>query len=110
MRDNQRRCRARKLEYIAELERKLQEYQATEMQTNTETYQRIAERLTDENRKLRDLLSRAGVSKACIEAHLRETCGKICTPESPGDLSAADGQALSSMLENPFPNTRQAVS
>lgn len=75
VRDNQRRSRARRREYVIELERKLHEFQVNGIQPDVKTYETTAKRLEDENRKLRELLGRVGVSQPCIDAHLGKDCG-----------------------------------
>jgi hypothetical protein len=107
VRDNQRRCRARKREYVAGLERKLQECQVAGIRPDAETYQSTVKRLKYENRKLRDLLGQAGVSKTCIEAHLGEDRD---TRESSGNSNGTDGQALPYFQESNSPNGLETVS
>lgn len=97
MRDNQRRCRARKVEYVAELERKLQECQTAGARRDVETYQSIAQRLMEENKKLKELLNRAGVSKTHVEAYLGENSKKV-TQE--GSVASNEAQASSFILNS----------
>jgi hypothetical protein len=72
VRDNQRRSRARRRDYVAELERKIHE-------CNVHGLARCAPdvvpqdtilRLEEENRKLRELLALAGVEQALVGTHL----------------------------------------
>ncbi|KAH8652712.1 hypothetical protein BGZ60DRAFT_420085 [Tricladium varicosporioides] len=90
VRNNQRRCRARKREYIAELERKVQDLEALGKQVNDQPERSILKKLEDENTKLRYLLDLAGFSKAWVEAYLtqenngRETADKLL--ESCGEI------------------------
>lgn len=77
MRDNQRRCRARKREYVIELEQKIRDLQDSEVQTNVENYQNAIQRLEAENRILRALLNQAEFSQSEVEAQLQEGhCGE----------------------------------
>jgi hypothetical protein len=64
-------------------------------------------RLKDENRMLRDLLGQAGVSKTCLEAHLREDRD---TREIFGNSNGTDGQALPYIQESSSPNGLEMVS
>ena len=97
MRDNQRRCRARKREYIAELEQKLQKCQLFGIQPDVETYQSTVNRLKDENGRLRELLGQAGVSQSSIEAHLG---GIHAARESSGGSNGPNEQVISCLQES----------
>jgi len=73
IRDNQRRSRARKQEYLADLERRLNECYVVCREADL---QRTA--FTDlqvENTRLRELLNFAGVSPALIESYLQQDAG-----------------------------------
>ncbi|EPS36435.1 hypothetical protein H072_10005 [Dactylellina haptotyla CBS 200.50] len=70
IRNNQRRSRAKRKEYIASLERRLAEY-ASEGVHATIEMQRAARAVTRENQQLRKLLERFGVSKDHVEDYLR---------------------------------------
>ncbi|KFY31398.1 hypothetical protein V493_01149 [Pseudogymnoascus sp. VKM F-4281 (FW-2241)] len=72
VRDNQRRCRARKREYVVELEQKIRDLQAAGAQANIEDYQNTVQRLEAENKRLRVLLNQAGFSQSQVEAQLQE--------------------------------------
>lgn len=72
VRDNQRRCRARKREYVVELEKKIRDLQDSEVQTNIENYQSTVQRLEAENGILRALLGQAGFSQSEVEAQLQD--------------------------------------
>ncbi|KAL3425751.1 hypothetical protein PVAG01_02542 [Phlyctema vagabunda] len=78
VRNNQRRCRERKREYVAELEKRIQALEAAQLppgsaglDENTEAIQ-TAHHLKDENRKLRALLATAGFNEEGIEAYLKD--------------------------------------
>jgi hypothetical protein len=72
VRNNQRRSRARRREYVAELERKVQECNARGLQScipDVVPQDNIVQ-LKEENRKLRELLNLVGVEQALIDTHL----------------------------------------
>ncbi|KAL2142746.1 hypothetical protein VTI28DRAFT_763 [Corynascus sepedonium] len=69
IRDNQRRSRARRKEYLEELEQRLQLAEQRGLQASLEL-QAAARRVADENRKLRALLRLHGASDRAIDAHL----------------------------------------
>ncbi|PVH81147.1 hypothetical protein DL98DRAFT_531600 [Cadophora sp. DSE1049] len=91
VRNNQRRSRARRREYVAELERKIHECEAEGVPTRSIVPEDTIRRLQDENRKLRELLQQAGVEQSTVEQHLmdhddnipRETVGTVA------DIAAA---------------------
>ena len=72
VRNNQRRSRARRREYVAELERKVQEYNAHGLPPCAPDVdpQNTILQLKEENRKLRELLALAGVEQALVNTHL----------------------------------------
>ncbi|KAJ8108875.1 hypothetical protein OPT61_g7866 [Boeremia exigua] len=69
IRDNQRRSRARRKEYLQELEAKLRGCEQLGIEASSEI-QSAARKVLDENRKLRSLLLERGVSEADIVAAL----------------------------------------
>ncbi|CZR58465.1 uncharacterized protein PAC_08357 [Phialocephala subalpina] len=72
VRDNQRRCRARRRAYIQELEAKLQDCETIGIEPDVKTYRSTVEKLKDENRRLRELLDQVGVSGRDVRAYLGE--------------------------------------
>jgi hypothetical protein len=70
VRDNQRRCRTRRREYIADLERKLRDYEAGKDPTDVDVQKKI-ERLEQENKSLRALLAAAGLPQIWTRAYLK---------------------------------------
>lgn len=72
VRNNQRRSRARRREYIAELERKVHECNAHGLPPCTPDIvpQDTILRLEEENRKLRELLALTGVEQTLVDTHL----------------------------------------
>lgn len=95
VRNNQRRSRARRREYVAELERKLHECQAQGLEPCTPdgAPQDTIRRLEEENRKLRELLALSGVQQASVDTHLAVEGG---LPKE-----AADGDNPLQMLPEP---------
>jgi hypothetical protein len=72
VRNNQRRSRARRREYVAELERKVHECNAHGLPPCTPDVvpQDMILRLEEENRKLRELLTLTGVGQTLVDTHL----------------------------------------
>lgn len=69
-RDNQRRSRARRKEYLQELEARLRQYELHGIVASSEI-QLAARRATDENKKLRGLLAQYGVGDDSIKVSLQ---------------------------------------
>lgn len=69
IRDNQRRSRARRKEYVQDLEARLRKVELQGVEAATEI-QIAARRVADENRRLRALLGRHGVGDDAIERYL----------------------------------------
>jgi hypothetical protein len=72
IRDNQRRSRARRKEYLQELEARLRQCELQGIEASAEI-QLAARRVADENKKLRMLLNQNGVGDDNIEAYLQST-------------------------------------
>ncbi|PMD11971.1 hypothetical protein NA56DRAFT_695808 [Hyaloscypha hepaticicola] len=102
VRNNQQRSRARRHEYVAELERKVHECNAHGLPPCTPIVvtQDMILRLEEENRKLRELLALTGVEQTLVDTHLTADSGAPeagysgsrpqSSPETaPEDLSAA---------------------
>lgn len=70
IRDNQRRSRARRKEYLQELEARLRQCELQGIEASAEI-QLAARRVADENKKLRMLLNQNGVDDDNIEAYLQ---------------------------------------
>jgi len=87
IRDNQRRSRARRKEYLQELEAKYRSCEAVGVEASAEI-QSAARKVLDENKRLRQLLMQHGYNDAQIEA---TSLGGI-----PQDVTAAD--SLEAML------------
>jgi hypothetical protein len=72
IRDNQRRSRARRKEYLQELEARLRQCELHGIEASAEI-QMAARKVADENRKLRELLALHGVGADSIEAYLQSS-------------------------------------
>ncbi|KAE9371168.1 hypothetical protein N431DRAFT_425837 [Stipitochalara longipes BDJ] len=69
IRDNQRRSRARRKEYLQELEARLRQCELQGIEASSEI-QMAARRVAEENKKLRGLLAQHGVGEDTIETYL----------------------------------------
>lgn len=69
IRDNQRRSRARRKEYVDELEQRVRDFERRGVQATAEV-QVAARKVAEENKKLRALLGLHGVSQASIAEYL----------------------------------------
>jgi hypothetical protein len=72
IRDNQRRSRARRKEYLQELESRLRQCELQGIEASAEI-QLAARRVADENRKLRILLNQNGVGDDNIDSYLQSS-------------------------------------
>ncbi|KAK2776820.1 hypothetical protein CKAH01_03312 [Colletotrichum kahawae] len=70
IRDNQRRSRARKKEYVQELEQRLRDCQLKGIEASAEV-QQAARRVAEENQKLRQLLGEVGLGDHQVDQYLR---------------------------------------
>ncbi|KAM4068010.1 endonuclease-reverse transcriptase domain-containing protein [Hirsutella rhossiliensis] len=70
IRDNQRRSRARRREYVQELEQRLRVYELQGIEVSTEI-QMAARRAAEENKRLRELLNRHGFSDSHVAHFLQ---------------------------------------
>ncbi|KAI8648147.1 hypothetical protein NCS56_01546900 [Fusarium sp. Ph1] len=69
IRENQRRSRARRREYLQELEQRLRVYELQGVEASSEV-QQAARRVAEENRQLRGLLNRHGITDDYISSYL----------------------------------------
>lgn len=102
IRDNQRRSRARRKEYLQELETKLRMCELHGVEASTEI-QVAARRVASENKKLRALLLQNGVSEDSIEAFLSSTesstaSSEMVIPSQSSDRAANSVQVLEQQL------------
>ncbi|KAI0593446.1 hypothetical protein F4775DRAFT_497868 [Biscogniauxia sp. FL1348] len=100
-RQNQRQCRARKKEYVAALEARLREYEASEVQASLDM-QQAARAVAWKNERLLMLLARHGVAQEEIDAFLQLSDAQARDMMVPRDRSHVgaspkmppDGQAI----------------
>ncbi|KAI1335456.1 hypothetical protein F5Y15DRAFT_250153 [Xylariaceae sp. FL0016] len=70
IRDNQRRSRARRKEYVQDLEKRLRLFESKGVEASF-AIQQAARKVNEENRRLRALLSRAGLNEQGVNALLQ---------------------------------------
>ncbi|KAJ4313161.1 hypothetical protein N0V94_007090 [Neodidymelliopsis sp. IMI 364377] len=114
IRDNQRRSRARRKEYLQELEAKLRNCDQVGIEASAEI-QSAARRVLEENKKLRSLLLERGVSDADIVAALGGPTDKCYEQISSatGLNSVLDRRIVSSVVpstSSPLPQRSRAAS
>lgn len=88
IRDNQRRSRARRKEYLQELEARLRQIDVKCMEASSEI-QLAARRVADQNGKLRELLMQHGVGDDSIEAYLQSNPINGPDTKNEGQFNAA---------------------
>jgi len=81
-RENQRRSRARRKDYVAGLESRIRRFEREGVQATAEV-QAAARRVKEENALLRGLLALAGVSTRRVEEYLNETRSSEAGPSPP---------------------------
>ncbi|CAG1970853.1 hypothetical protein QX201_007708 [Fusarium graminearum] len=115
-RDNQRRSRARRRQFIEELQQQLQDYERWGVQASIEM-QQVAQAVVWENKNLRGLLHLRGVSQYDIDDHL-SLVGSIRTEpnldlrnslQRGSDPPSPCGQRYSAM-EQPSTNTLHTIA
>ncbi|KAH7237838.1 hypothetical protein B0J15DRAFT_406149, partial [Fusarium solani] len=82
IRDNQRRSRARRREYLQELEQRLRVYELRGVEASSEV-QQAARRVAEENRQLRGLLSLNGITDEYISHYLHRDTATAQTDPTP---------------------------
>ncbi|KAF5610052.1 uncharacterized protein FSUBG_3581 [Fusarium subglutinans] len=97
IRDNQRRSRARRREYLQELEQRLRVYELQGVEASSEV-QHAARRVAEENRQLRGLLNRHGISDDYITSYLNS-----------GTASQNDPAAISHFPPNTHSDSVQSL-
>jgi len=96
IRDNQRRSRARRKEYLQELEARLRQCELQGIEASAEI-QVAARKVADENKRLRGLLAQHGIGDDSIEAHLRTSPTTDLTAGYGGSSAAV--QVLDQLLQ-----------
>ncbi|KAK2044443.1 hypothetical protein LZ31DRAFT_284781 [Colletotrichum somersetense] len=124
IRDNQRRSRARKKEYVLEIEQKLRECQSQGVEASAEV-QQAARRVANENHKLRQLLHTLGLDDRQIEQYIKAGKLEPSIHNPPHDAhesrSAPAGREVTALegllvprwpacLQNPMPFVRESRS
>ena len=97
VRNNQRRSRARRKEYLSEIEAKLRQYDSRGIEVTAEV-QRAARGVISENRKLRRLLAHHGVADEQVESYLRQSTANDTVLMSPNISSVNANQLLEQVL------------
>merc|ERR1712093_711636 len=109
IRDNQRRSRARRKEYLQELESRLRQCELQGVEASSEI-QSAARRVAEENKKLRALLAQHGVRDESIEVYLQTSSttdtvmGGQYIPSSGSTTSSA---TLGHSSNHPIPQNHQ---
>ncbi|EQL03288.1 hypothetical protein OCS_00990 [Ophiocordyceps sinensis CO18] len=99
IRDNQRRSRARRREYVQELEQRLRVYELQGVEASTEV-QMAARRVAEENRQLRELLNRHGVCDDNIAHYLQSGTLAPLDPDQNHPFRAGDPGATVQSLHH----------
>lgn len=94
IRDNQRRSRARRREYLQELEQRLRAYELQGVEASSEV-QQAARRVAEENRQLRGLLNRHGIGDDYISSYLHSN--SAIQPDSNSYAQSNSGGAVQSL-------------
>ncbi|TAQ84066.1 hypothetical protein B7494_g7619 [Chlorociboria aeruginascens] len=98
IRDNQRRSRARRKEYLQELEARLRQCELQGIEASSEI-QLAARRVADENKKLRGLLAQQGVGDESVEAFLQSSSGNESLGSNRYGSMSANVQILEHLLQ-----------
>ncbi|KAI0159000.1 hypothetical protein BJ166DRAFT_499030 [Pestalotiopsis sp. NC0098] len=93
IRENQRRSRARRKEYLQELEQRIRAYEQQGIEASTEI-QQAARKVADENRKLRALLVQQGIDESSIESYLHSPTA------TPSIGQSAAGESATQVLDH----------
>ncbi|KAG5981170.1 hypothetical protein E4U55_003230 [Claviceps digitariae] len=99
IRDNQRRSRARRREYLQELEQRLRACELQGIEATAEV-QMAARKVADENTKLRELLHKYGATDDYIAQCLQEDAGiqTNCNSEQGHNAQVMDAQSLQQLM------------
>jgi len=97
IRDNQRRSRARRKEYIEEIETRLRQCERYGYEASY-AIQVAARKVAEENKRLRELLRSNGVQSEEIDAHLYSSANDVIWKEGRKESTCAAAQTLEKML------------
>lgn len=97
IRDNQRRSRARRKEYLQELEAKLRQCELQGVEASSEI-QIAARKVAEENKKLRTLLVQNGVPNKSIEQYVQSPLPSDTAFETLHGIESSAVQALEQLL------------
>ncbi|KAH7371911.1 hypothetical protein BKA64DRAFT_649584 [Cadophora sp. MPI-SDFR-AT-0126] len=98
IRDNQRRSRARRKEYLQELEARLRQCELQGIEASAEI-QMAARAVANENKKLRVLLAQHGIGDDKVEVHLQSSPGAESDMRSQYGSSSVAVQLLEGLLQ-----------
>lgn len=98
IRDNQRRSRARRKEYLQELEARLRQCELQGIEASAEI-QMAARRVADENKKLRGLLAQHGIGDDSVEAYLQSSPTTDSVMQGQYGSSSTAVQVLEQLLQ-----------
>jgi hypothetical protein len=98
IRDNQRRSRARRKEYLQELEARLRQCELHGIEASAEI-QMAARKVADENKKLRALLAQHGIRDDTIEAYLQNPATGDASVNGQFGSSSPSVQVLQQLLQ-----------
>ena len=98
IRDNQRRSRARRKEYLQELEARLRQSELQGIEASAEI-QMAARRVADENKKLRGLLAQHGIGDYDVEEYLQSSPATDSVLQGQYGSTTATVQVLEHLLQ-----------
>jgi hypothetical protein len=100
-REVQRRSRARRKDYIQDLEKRVWQFQRDGIQATAEV-QAAARKVAEENSRLRSLLAKHGISAAEIKGHLDSSRAASCNINSEAvEVSAGNARQASATMAQP---------
>lgn len=106
IRDNQRRSRARRKEYLQVLETRLRQIELQSIEASSEI-QLAARRVADENKKLRELLAQLGIGDGSIEVFLQYNPINGPDARTRGQFNAAISYGSVQVPEQPLDMRKQ---
>lgn len=108
IRDNQRRSRARRREYVQELEQRLRLCELQGIEATTEV-QLAARRVAEENRQLRQLLHKHGFSDDYINRSLQASAAGVPDMNREQGYATGDGGMAAQALQQTMASRRPAT-